>query len=182
MLQHRCNFLGLSNFAELLLKLSPKSPRETSCRICSKPHMNRSVIVLKLWGSKVVITLTPFALLPWVFRSCAQGNYGTIRRYSRIGHRACTLYTYSPCAARRRRPTAGPVRSDRSGAPGIELAWEDVTESYMNDLANRNLGVQDRKVHLLSRNLLSERTPWSRFLQRIACIAALLLGASCAHA
>jgi hypothetical protein len=65
------------------------SRREPS-RIRPKPRLNRSTIVHKLRASNAVITLTPFASLPWVFRSCAQGNYGTIRRYSRIGHGTCT--------------------------------------------------------------------------------------------
>ncbi|MGD0479452.1 MAG: Ig-like domain repeat protein [Terracidiphilus sp.] len=52
----------------------------------------------------------------------------------------------------------------------------------MNYLADRNLQLQDRKVHLLSRNPPSERTARSRGLQRIACAMTLLLAASCAHA
>ena len=52
----------------------------------------------------------------------------------------------------------------------------------MNCLADRNFRLQDRKVHLLTRNLPSERTAWSRVLQGIACAMALLLAATCAHA
>ena len=52
----------------------------------------------------------------------------------------------------------------------------------MNYLADRNLRLQDRKVHFLTRNLPSERAARSRGLQGIACAMALLLAATCAHA
>ena len=52
----------------------------------------------------------------------------------------------------------------------------------MKCLADRNLRLQDRKVHLLTRYLPSERTARSRRLQGIACAMALLLAATCAHA
>jgi sugar lactone lactonase YvrE len=52
----------------------------------------------------------------------------------------------------------------------------------MNCLADRNLRLQDCKVHLLTRNLPAERTAQSRGLQGIACAMALLLAAICAHA
>jgi sugar lactone lactonase YvrE len=52
----------------------------------------------------------------------------------------------------------------------------------MNCLADRNLRLQDCKVHLLTRNLPAERTAQSRGLQGIACAMALLLAATCAHA
>ena len=64
----------------------------------------------------------------------------------------------------------------------MSLSGKMLTESYMNYLADRNLQLQDRKVHLLSRNPPSERTARSRGLQRIACAMTLLLAASCAHA
>ena len=52
----------------------------------------------------------------------------------------------------------------------------------MNCLADRNLQLQDCKVHLLTPNLPSERTSRSRGLQGIACAMALLLAATCARA
>ncbi len=52
----------------------------------------------------------------------------------------------------------------------------------MNYLADCNLLLQDCKVHLLPRNLLIERGARSQGLRGIACAAALLLGATCAHA
>jgi sugar lactone lactonase YvrE len=55
-------------------------------------------------------------------------------------------------------------------------------ESYMNDLADRNPGLKDRKVQSFSRNRSSENTARSRSLERIACVTALLLAASSAHA
>jgi large repetitive protein len=53
----------------------------------------------------------------------------------------------------------------------------------MNYLADRSLRLQDRKVHfnLLTRNLPTESTAWSRGLPGIACAMALLLAATCAH-
>jgi large repetitive protein len=52
----------------------------------------------------------------------------------------------------------------------------------MNSLADRNLRLQDCKVHLLTRNLPSEPAARSWGLQGIACAMALLLAATCAHA
>ena len=52
----------------------------------------------------------------------------------------------------------------------------------MNCLVDRNLRLQDCKIHFLTRNLPSERTARSRGLQGIACAMALLLAATCAHA
>ena len=52
----------------------------------------------------------------------------------------------------------------------------------MNYLADCNLRLQDRKVHLLTRNLPSERIARSRGLQGIACAMAFVFAAVCAHA
>ncbi len=52
----------------------------------------------------------------------------------------------------------------------------------MNYLADCNLLLQDCKVRLLPRNLLTERSARSHGLQGIACAMAFLFAAACAHA